>query len=87
MKACHAAALALMGWYLMTPPMDLHSNDVTRVDKNAPLSKWGVVESFDTEAACIRKIGRLKNDPKHEEYDLFIGAKCVSMDDPHLKEK
>jgi len=49
MKALHAAALALVGWYLMAPPMYLPTYDV---DVDAPLSKWKIVGSFDTADEC-----------------------------------
>jgi hypothetical protein len=43
MKPGHAAALALVGWYLMMPPNK--KND-------APLSEWTVSRSYDSAQAC-----------------------------------
>jgi hypothetical protein len=38
MKPCHAAALALIGWYLMLPP--LLSRHPLIFETHAPLSRW-----------------------------------------------
>jgi hypothetical protein len=43
MKSRHAAALALMGWYLMLPPSK--KND-------APLSEWIISHSYASAEAC-----------------------------------
>jgi hypothetical protein len=37
MNLRHAAALALVGWYLMVPP---YNENVFRCDLNAPLTEW-----------------------------------------------
>ena len=54
MKPRHAAALALVGWYLMSP---LGTNPLTKgrwFDKDAPLSTWYLERSFDTAEGCDR---------------------------------
>jgi hypothetical protein len=50
----HVAALALVGWYLMIPPIVRPSGREGTADANAPLSKWVKVirGSFDSEDAC-----------------------------------
>lgn len=62
MKLRHAAALALVGWYLMTPPIyEVTTNSPESVkmgDKfyevrpSAPLGVWEVTASFDSADAC-----------------------------------
>jgi hypothetical protein len=47
MKSRHAAALALVGWYLLMPPLKNKS-----VATDAPLSTWKLVNSFDTASDC-----------------------------------
>ena|ERR1700733_11703725 len=47
MNLRHAAALALVGWYLMLPPLKEKS-----VVADAPLSEWKMVEGFDTAHDC-----------------------------------
>ena len=63
MKLRHAAALALMGWYLMTPainpspgqtgtPAEVMRTGHFYVVPDAPLSKWEIQGSFDTASDC-----------------------------------
>lgn len=59
MKARHAAALALVGWYLMVPPfteLPPPSSDPPPFDVNfkAPLSEWDISKSFDKAEDCER---------------------------------
>jgi len=53
MNTRHATALALVGWYLITPPIESclgafsgHSCDQT------PLSKWQIRGTYDSRADC-----------------------------------
>jgi hypothetical protein len=48
MKPRHAAALALLGWYLMVPS----SKSNGEPDLQAPLSKWEMDGFYDTAQAC-----------------------------------
>jgi hypothetical protein len=99
MNLRHAAALALVGWYLMMPPV----NSDNTVDLDAPLSKWIVGASFDAANQCetvramtttpvqwkadiraAKKAGRLPL--TRAEYDKRVeAAQCVATDDPRLK--
>ena len=84
MNTRHAAALALVGWYLMMPPL----RGGGKPDDQAPISAWTVFRKFDSTAACqewkykletrARKTGRYGPRP------VFM---CVASDDPRLKEK
>jgi len=47
MNLRHAAALTLVGWYLMLPPMNKGS-----VDPYAPLSEWEVIGSSESASEC-----------------------------------
>ena len=47
MKPRHAAALALVGWYLMVPPLFKKG-----IDLNAPPSQWEHRQAFDTADRC-----------------------------------
>jgi hypothetical protein len=51
MKGYHAAALALVGWYLMSPLVDHKSGAVIY---EAPLGYWQIEGSFDTATECKR---------------------------------
>ncbi len=52
MKLRHAAALALVGWYLMAPPMPVDGQGSARILRNAPLRNWTLVRSFDSARNC-----------------------------------
>jgi hypothetical protein len=100
MKPRHAAALALVGWYLMVPP--LRSDQ--KLDASAPLSKWTIVirGSFDSARQCderhMKDVGgvdeflrsHLHSIPQaadQESIDAVAAEKCIATDDPRLKEK
>jgi hypothetical protein len=52
MNLRHAAALALVGWYLMLPPTRFDSSKVFQLRPRAPLSEWETVSSFDSAKDC-----------------------------------
>ena len=56
MKLRHTAAFALIGWYLMLPPLTKIGIDSYDLPPNtaAPLSEWtyAAVDHFDTEEDC-----------------------------------
>ena len=87
MKARHAAALALAGWYLMMPPL---GNG--KVYVNAPLSMWQIVVSLETLEECKSVIRNYKTHPA-EMSDPQVRelierrnsrAMCVAENDPRL---
>jgi hypothetical protein len=94
----HAAALALVGWYLMIAPP---SPDHTALVPSAPLSQWKLDGSYDTAAQCMKArskvIERLAHDlravgPDGKTLDKEETrrsnetiVKCIASDDPRLK--
>jgi hypothetical protein len=90
MKPRHAAALALVGWYLMLPPLATSGLDV---DQNAPLSTWRQGGAFDTARACevnrgdgIKRLDKANGEKQFPSfYHSFLYARCVAVDDPRLK--
>jgi hypothetical protein len=103
MNLRHAAALALVGWYLMQPPSD---NSHGRPDSDAPLPQWQESGSFDSAAKCnkerfdtINTYEKLlaeaqKSKSSGRDIDTaqngllaFLKAQCIATDDPRLKEK
>jgi hypothetical protein len=88
MKLRHATALALVGWYLMTPPPD---------NLKAPISAWEISASYDTAEQCSLEqqtffdtaikqrslnLGKLR-----AGNEAMLHAQCIASDDPRLKEK
>jgi hypothetical protein len=70
MKLHHVAALALMGWYLISPPVtqtpqldEDESPPPIQYDYNAPLSKWNRgATNFPDQPACDQyKCGELRS--------------------------
>ena len=64
-----AAALALMGWYLMVPP---YVWPYSQRELWAPVSQWKIVERFETATACEGYLQEMKEDPGalHGEYKV-----------------
>jgi hypothetical protein len=95
MKLRHAAALALVGWYLIVPRYDLDG----LVLDHAPLSTWKIYNQYDSSAQCeeIRQqIWRAAQDAidEHEkradteglsQATVALSARCIAADDPRLK--
>jgi hypothetical protein len=75
---CYAAALGVVGWYLLLPPLKPKgpvSNPNTRVgaDTQIPFSKWTAIAEFKTEEECkafpdhLLKLLHKSNNPPAEE--------------------
>jgi hypothetical protein len=95
MKPRHAAALALVAWYLMIPPpRQIDSRFQTNF--LAPIDKWVQLRRFELESECeAARDDYMKNPPggvanmlssKQQAQAVMKAAKCVSADDPRLIE-
>jgi hypothetical protein len=84
LKLSHAAALALVGWYLMVPPW---ARVAPRPDEQAPVSKWSNTATFDSAAKCNEALAAHRQQEAHKNpgQRIWISGKCVSTDDPWLK--
>jgi len=98
MRLSHAAALAMIGWYLMVPP---HRICLTCSDyfqpraQNLPLAEWETANHFDTLAECEASLDwKVKHNSRR--FRLIKRARisyiakyglCVASDDLRLKEK
>jgi hypothetical protein len=101
MKTRHAAALALVGWYLMVPPQLVSpGHETANVDAAVPLNKWTVWQAFDTAIECESQLETLKEGAlqrtqtgQSREFmqklldNQFFRGQCIATDDPRLKEK
>jgi hypothetical protein len=98
MKLRHAAALALVGWYLMVPPIG-SKNGVPMVDKSAPLSQWHHRHSvYQSESDCTEALTKERDtyEAEIQAGELTMGSyiwkgqldleTCIASDDPRLKE-
>jgi hypothetical protein len=98
MKLRHAAALALLGWYLMLPP-----RIVDRFYPDAPLSQWkrfGQTEYANKEQCeaereslrdRVKDVDAEKLPPERYTARTMVrglnAVQCIASDDPRLKEK
>jgi hypothetical protein len=87
MKFHHAAALALMVWYLIVPP----AKSTGEPDLQAPLSKWETDGSYDTAQACakryqadVQRALTFGHKIGHDVSSRIQAEKCIASDDPRL---
>lgn len=97
MTLYRAAALALLGWYLMVPPTIGDSHEVNRT---APLSQWTIWRSFPRIEGCETAKDRVhkqafarltqmdatahRSRRNRESFCVMCQAQCVADDDPRL---
>jgi hypothetical protein len=72
MKLRHAAALALVVWYLMRPPLPHLNAHAIYTDT---LSRWIIVRTFPTQKKCEARGAASRWD------------RGIASDDPRLKKK
>jgi hypothetical protein len=85
MRLRHAAALALVGWYLMVPPFQRGG-----VNLDAPLRSWRLFGSYDTANDCEDDHLEMVEKSKHAApsgHLIMELAQCIASDDLRLKEK
>jgi len=103
MNRRHAAALALVGWYLMTPPCRpvSHWNNGEQaggscfIESQAPIRQWTRVpdrRQFEYKTDCERAISdecrpQVEEDGKSYLEGNLCGADCIAADDSRLKPK
>jgi hypothetical protein len=99
MKFRHAAALALVGWYLMTAPV----TEQGAINQDAALSEWTKASHFDAESDCdARRKEKIRDSedevelaPKSEadedgkrdadkDLNAALVSQCVADDDPRI---
>lgn len=90
MKPHHAAALALVGWYLMIPPSSTLPPGVAYKE---PLRNWKIVRGFDTADDCDDFLSTFFEQAREKQglnilepaYRDYMFAECVASDDPRLQ--
>jgi hypothetical protein len=102
MNLHHATALALVGWYLLSPPIVMEG-DTAKIDGSVPLSQWDRDDRvYETESACEEENAKLRTIAEShknwigpsgsvaaasDRYVLLTNQRCVASDDPRLKGK
>lgn len=93
----HAAALVLVGWYLIVPPSAFKVSDLA--SGLEPLWQWLQIGSFDSANACEQgrrmMIDKFMADLQRDSgdatavhgFDAFYYSQCLASDDPRLKGK
>jgi hypothetical protein len=94
MNLRHTAALALVGWYLMMPPVREPKHDEPYVDDRASYSEWAALIWFSDQAQCEQnrddRIQVIEHDSvKFPNIDVWaeqlLELDCIATDDPRLK--
>ena len=89
----HAAMLALVGWYLMLPPMgsvESRRNPSTGfyvAYSTEPLKAWEIAGSYSTAAQCGRALEQANQLARQNCPECSAVAACIAADDPRLKSK
>jgi hypothetical protein len=95
MSLRHAAALALVGWYLIVPPFHVEGERPV-IDSNVPTSNWTILNWFGTFFDCEKERERFPElaifealtFPSTAEANLVLArvpyAQCVSTKDLSL---
>ena len=91
----HAAALALVVWYLIGPPVRQPKNEGIYLDDHADYPQWKVQGAFSDYDKCeafreqFKQLfeqeiaeGRKKPNAWHQQ---VIDAECFASDDPRIK--
>lgn len=94
MKLRHIAALALVGWYLMCPPLRFehpeHPSDAGKIFLNASLAQWDIQGSYDSADKC--ESAKVKFQAQQHSWMMpdpvsaqrLNMAMCVATGDPRL---
>jgi hypothetical protein len=95
MKFRHAAALALAGWYLITPPVQCDQGRCA-VESETPTWQWHRSQVMTDEKSCelfwvsvgAAVVDEMKDHQVRDAYQKALNAGvCVSESDPRLKQK
>jgi hypothetical protein len=92
MNPRHAAALALVGWYLMMPAPARE----TFMEVTPPIGHWAHLGSYDNEKDCDHALDEMYRKSERAGFEMkgvnpedvrrsWALAQCISTDDPRLK--
>jgi hypothetical protein len=102
-KPRHAAALALVGWYLMVPPIRTPKDDQPYLDEKVEYPSWKIIHTFATQDDCEAVRDHVAKYARRGELTIFpnyipvrdtalslaqeADMECIETNDPRLKEK
>jgi hypothetical protein len=96
-KVRHTVAIALIGWYLMVPPVTRGPNGIYQAVLDGPLSQWRKHGPYETLAKCTQAQAALLKaaESKIRENDIesiesqfsAYTSQCVASNDPRFKAK
>jgi hypothetical protein len=87
----HVAGLALVGWYLMLPPMGsvesrrIPSTGFYVAYSTQPLNIWEIEGSYDTAPECRTAIEQANQLARQSCPESPAVASCIASNDPRLK--
>jgi hypothetical protein len=76
MKPRHAAALALVGWYLMMPPVDVQGERAS-----IPFAQWTKVGIFNSAAVCKSEMEKQRasaQDTLDKKFHAWLGTQSTT---------
>jgi hypothetical protein len=89
----HAAALAVIGWYLMVHPV-VSGGGTIYADRSVPLARWKIGSTYDTEqqfldakAEAVEAAKREQGEAEAYALEAAYYSECIVSDDPRLKAK
>ena len=80
MNRRHAAALALVGWYLMGPPVRQPKNEEPYLDEHAAYRDWKILHTFKTQNECNAAQQRVIEDANNGKLTSFSGGFTFVLD-------
>ena|SRR5208282_4211773 len=84
MNSRHGCALALVGWYLMTPPVSTsYDGNKAFVNSQAPIRQWKIGGTFGSSVDCEKAREKSQKNAQHdEEHQLENAARMdANIDD------
>jgi hypothetical protein len=90
MKPRHAAALALVAWYLIAPPVRVPKGDEPAyMDEHARYRDWEILQVYKMANECEVAQRRARFDVNPDNPDPWLAqfgdAECIASDDPRIK--
>lgn len=80
MKACYAAAIALVSWFLVAPPVRDSGTEPPYLDTHADYREWKVLHTFNSIDDCEAGDQRAKTDAADGDLTAFDDGSAAVLD-------